>query len=119
MPAIERPNGNGWSRKTLAGVAYTRSASCCSILGRLEEAEPGLERADRPCAPRWSLPCRPGMILGVVSRRPEWPGRYQEAAGGVPARGGLAATWSRGNVSDVEAIHACCHAGSGGQPDAP
>ena len=54
--AIELAERHGWGEEPLAGMAYAQLGIVMLYQGRLDEAEPWLERADAPCAPRWNRP---------------------------------------------------------------
>ncbi len=54
--AIELAERHGCGEEPLAGMAYAQRGIALLYQGRLYEAEPWLERADRICAPRWNQP---------------------------------------------------------------
>ena len=54
--AIELAERHGWGEEPLAGMAYAQLGIVMLYQGRLDEAEPWLDRAEPPCAPRWNRP---------------------------------------------------------------
>ena len=76
--AIELAERHGWSEEPLAGVAYTQLGIVMMYQGRLEEAEPWLERAERTL--RTEVEPAAGMSLRHARAVLEMArGRYQEA----------------------------------------
>jgi LuxR family maltose regulon positive regulatory protein len=87
--AIELADRHGWSDEPITGVACTHLGSALTIQGRLEEAEPWLDRAQRTF--RAEVEPAAGMTLhwargGIAMAR----GRHQEALAAFRAGGRLA-----------------------------
>jgi LuxR family maltose regulon positive regulatory protein len=78
MQAIELAERHGWGDEPLAGVAYTQLGIVLLYQGRLEEAEPWLERAERTlraeAEPAAGMSLRYARAVLELAR-----GRYQEA----------------------------------------
>jgi LuxR family transcriptional regulator, maltose regulon positive regulatory protein len=76
--AIDLAERHGWGEETLAGMAYTQLGIVMLYQGRLDEAEPWLERAERTlCAevePAAGMSLRYARAVLELAR-----GRYQEA----------------------------------------
>jgi len=89
--AIELAERHGWGEESLAGMAYAQLGIVLLYQGRLAEAEPWLERAERTLrtevepAAGWSL--RYARAVLELAR-----GRYQEALAAFGAAEKLAAT---------------------------
>jgi LuxR family transcriptional regulator, maltose regulon positive regulatory protein len=88
--AIELAERHGWTEEPLAGVAYTQLGLAMLYQGRLEEAEPWLERAERTLRaevePAAGMSLRYARAVLEVAR-----GRYQEALAAFRGAGKLAA----------------------------
>ncbi|HEV2240944.1 MAG TPA: LuxR C-terminal-related transcriptional regulator, partial [Streptosporangiaceae bacterium] len=87
--AIELAERHGWSDEPITGVACTHLASALTIQGRLDEAEPWLDRAQRTF--QAEVEPAAGMTLhwargGIAMAR----GRHQEALAAFRAGGQLA-----------------------------
>jgi LuxR family transcriptional regulator, maltose regulon positive regulatory protein len=87
--AIELAERHGWSDEPITGVACTHLGSALTIQGRLDEAEPWLDRAQRTF--RAEVEPAAGMTLhwargGIAMAR----GRHQEALAAFRAGGRLA-----------------------------
>ena len=83
--AIELAERHGWGEEPLAGVAYTQLGIVLLYQGRLEEAEPWLERAERTLRTEVEAGRRDEPALR--SRGPgTGPGPLSGGAGGVPGR---------------------------------
>jgi len=89
--AIELAERHGWGEEPLAGVAYTQLGIVLLYQGRLEEAEPWLERAERTL--RVEVEPAAGMSLRYARAVLELArGRYQEALAAFGGAEKLAAT---------------------------
>jgi len=76
--AIELAERHGWAEEPLAGVAYAQLGIVMLFAGRLDEAEPKLERAERTL--RTEVEPAAGMSLRYARAVLELArGRYQEA----------------------------------------
>ena len=76
--AVELAERHGWGEEPLAGMAYTQLGAMLLYQGRLEEAEPWLERAERTL--RAEAKQAAGMSLRYARAVLELArGRYQEA----------------------------------------
>ena len=89
--AIELAEHHGWSEEPLAGVAYAQLGTALLHQGRLEEAEPWLERAERTLPaevePAAGMSLRYARAVLELAR-----GRYQEALAAFGGAEKLAAT---------------------------
>jgi len=89
--AIEVAERHGWGEESLAGMAYAQLGMVLLYQGRLEEAEPWLERAERTL--RTEVEPAAGMSLRYARAVLELArGRYQEALAAFGAAEKLAAT---------------------------
>jgi LuxR family maltose regulon positive regulatory protein len=87
--AIELAERHGWGEEPLAGVAYTQLGIEMLFTGRLDEAEPWLERAERTL--RTEVEPAAGMSLRYARALLELTrGRYQEARAAFQAAEKLA-----------------------------
>ncbi len=87
--AIELAERHGWGEEPLAGVAYAQLGIVMLYEGRLDEAEPWLERAERTLRTEVEPPA--GMILRYARGILELArGRYQEALAAFQAAEKLA-----------------------------
>ena len=89
--AIELAERHGWGEEPLAGVAYTQLSIVLLYQGRLEEAEPWLERAEQTLRaevePAAGMSLRHARAVLELAR-----GRYQEALAAFRRAERLAAT---------------------------
>jgi LuxR family maltose regulon positive regulatory protein len=89
--AIELAERHGWGEEPLAGVAYTQLGIVLLYQGRLEEAEPWLERAEQTLRaevePAAGMSLRHARAVLELAR-----GRYQEALAAFRRAERLAAT---------------------------
>ena len=89
--AIELAERHGWGEEPLAGVAYTQLGIVLLYQGRLEEAEPWLERAEQTLRaevePAVGISLRHARAVLELAR-----GRYQEALAAFCGAERLAAT---------------------------
>ncbi len=96
--AIELAERHGWGEESLAGVAYTQLGIVMLYQGRLEEAEPWLERAERTLCtevePAAGMSLRHARAVLELAR-----GRYQEALAAFRGAEKLAATLVRLHTS--------------------
>ena len=89
--AIELAERHGWGEEPLAGMAYAQIGIVLLYQGRLEEAEPWLERAERTL--RVEVEPAAGMSLRYARAILELArGRYQEALAAFGGAEKLAAT---------------------------
>ena len=89
--AIELAERHGWGEEPLAGMAYAQLGIVLLYQGRLEEAEPWLERAERTL--RAEVEPAAGMSLRYARAILELArGRYQEALAAFGSAEKLAAT---------------------------
>jgi LuxR family transcriptional regulator, maltose regulon positive regulatory protein len=89
--AIELAERHGWAEEPLAGMAYAQLGTVLLYRGRLAEAEPWLERAERTL--RTEVEPAAGMSLRYTRAVLELArGRYQEALAAFRAAEKLAAT---------------------------
>jgi LuxR family transcriptional regulator, maltose regulon positive regulatory protein len=96
--AIELAERNGWDQVPLAGIAYTVLAGALLYQGRLAEAEPWLERAERTL--HTEADPAAGVSLFFVRAVLEMArGRYREALAAFRAAEKLAAELVLPNVS--------------------
>jgi LuxR family transcriptional regulator, maltose regulon positive regulatory protein len=87
--AIELAERHGWGEEPLAGVAYAQLGIVMLLQGRLDEAEPWLERAERTL--RTEVEPAAGMSLRYARAVLELArGRYQEALAAFQAAEKLA-----------------------------
>ena len=85
MQAIELAERHGWGEEPLAGMAYAQLGIVLLYQGRLDEAEPWLERAERTL--RTEVEPAAGMSLRHARAVLELArGRDSGGAGGVPGR---------------------------------
>ena len=92
--AIELAERHGWGEESLAGMAYAQLGSVLLYQGRLDEAEPWLERAERTL--RAEVEPAAGMSLRYARAVLELArGRYQEALTAFRGAEKLAATLVR------------------------
>ena len=88
--AIELAERHGWGEESLAGMAYAQLGIVLLYQGRLDEAEPWLERAERTL--RTEVEPAAGMSLRYARAVLELArGRYQEALAAFRDAGNLAA----------------------------
>jgi LuxR family transcriptional regulator, maltose regulon positive regulatory protein len=89
--AIELAERHGWGEEPLAGMAYAQLGIVLLYQGRLEEAEPWLERAERTlraeAEPAAGMSLRYARAVLELAR-----GRYREALAAFGGAGKLAAT---------------------------
>src|SRR5712671_7496682 len=91
MEAIELARRHGWSEQPILGVAYAVFGGALVGQGRLDEAEPWLERAERTL--RAEVEPAAGMSLRYARAVLELArGRYREALAAFRAAETLAAT---------------------------
>jgi LuxR family transcriptional regulator, maltose regulon positive regulatory protein len=89
--AIELAEQHGWAEEPLAGMAYAQFGTVLLYQGRVAEAEPWLERAERTL--RTEVEPAAGMSLRYTRAVLELArGRYQEALAAFRAAEKLAAT---------------------------
>jgi LuxR family transcriptional regulator, maltose regulon positive regulatory protein len=89
--AIELAERHGWGEESLAGMAYAQLGIVMLYQGRLDEAEPWLERAERTL--RTEVEPAAGMSLRYARAVLELArGRYQEALAAFRGAEKLAAT---------------------------
>jgi LuxR family transcriptional regulator, maltose regulon positive regulatory protein len=89
--AIELAEQHGWGEEPLAGMAHAQLGTVLLYQGRLEDAEPWLERAERTL--RTDVEPAAGMSLRYARAVLELArGRYQEALAAFRAADTLAAT---------------------------
>ena len=89
--AIELAERHGWGEEPLAGMAYAQLGIVMLYQGRLDEAEPWLERAERTL--RTEVEPAAGMSLRYARAVLELArGRYQEALAAFRGAENLAAT---------------------------
>jgi LuxR family maltose regulon positive regulatory protein len=92
--AIELAEQHGWGDEPLAGVAYAQLGIVLLFAGRLDEAEPWLERAERTL--RTEVEPAAGVSLRYARAVTELAqGRYQEALNAFAGAEKLAATLAR------------------------
>ena len=92
--AIELAERHGWGEESLAGMAYAQLGIVMLYQGRLDEAEPWLERAERTL--RTEVEPAAGMSLRYARAVLELArGRYQEALAAFRGAEKLAATLVR------------------------
>ena len=92
--AIELAERHGWGEEPLAGMAYAQLGIVMLYQGRLDEAEPWLERAERTL--RTEVEPAAGMSLRYARAVLEMArGRYQEALAAFRGAEKLAATLVR------------------------
>jgi LuxR family transcriptional regulator, maltose regulon positive regulatory protein len=106
LAAIELAERHGWGEEPLAGMAYAQLAIALLYQGRLDEAEPWLERSERTL--RAEVEPAAGMSLRFARAVLELArGRYPEALAAAQAAETLAAaltgprslvTWMRSRV---------------------
>jgi LuxR family transcriptional regulator, maltose regulon positive regulatory protein len=96
--AIELAERHGWGEESLAGMAYAQLGIVMLYQGRLDEAEPWLERAERTL--RAEVEPAAGMSLRYARAVLELArGRYQEALAAFRGAEKLAATLVRPRTS--------------------
>jgi LuxR family transcriptional regulator, maltose regulon positive regulatory protein len=89
--AVELAQRHGWGQDQAAGVAYTILAAAAVTWGRLEEAEPWLDRAGQTL--RAEAEPDPGMVLYLVRGQLELArGRPEQALNALQAAERLAGT---------------------------
>jgi LuxR family transcriptional regulator, maltose regulon positive regulatory protein len=94
MQAIELAEQHGWGDEPLAGMAYAQLGIVMLYQGRLEQAEPWLERAERTL--RTEVEPAAGMILRYARGILELArGRYQEALAALQGAEQLAEVLTR------------------------
>jgi LuxR family transcriptional regulator, maltose regulon positive regulatory protein len=94
MQAIELAEQHGWGDEPLAGMAYAQLGIVMLYQGRLEQAEPWLERAERTL--RTEVEPAAGMILRYARGVLELArGRYQEALAALQGAEQLAEVLTR------------------------
>ncbi len=92
--AVELAERHGWGEESLAGMAYAQLGIVMLYQGRLDEAEPWLERAERTL--RTEVEPAAGMSLRYARAVLELArGRYQEALAAFRGAEKLAATLVR------------------------
>ena len=95
--AIELAERHGWGEESLAGMAYAQLGIVMLYQGRLDEAEPWLERAERTL--RTEVEPAAGMSLRYARAVLELArGRYQEALAAFRGAEKLAATLVRSHT---------------------
>ena len=114
--AVELAERHGWGEEPLAGVAYAQLGIVLLYQGRLEEAEPWLERAERTL--RTEVEPAAGMSLHDARAVLELArGRPLGGAGGVRRRREAGRDTGRAaHLRDVDAITHAADAGTSG-PD--
>src|SRR5208282_1771381 len=96
--AIELAERHGWGEESLAGMAYAQLGMVMLYQGRLDEAEPWLERAERTL--RAEVEPAAGMSLRYARAVLELArGRYQEALAAFRGAEKLAVTLVRPHTS--------------------
>jgi LuxR family maltose regulon positive regulatory protein len=96
--AIELAERHGWGEETLAGVAYAELGIVMLYQGRLADAEPWLERAERTLRPE--VEPAGGVSLRYARAVLEMArGRYQQALAAFQAAENLAATLATPHTS--------------------
>jgi LuxR family maltose regulon positive regulatory protein len=119
--AIELAERHGWGEETLAGVSYTGLGIVMLYQGRLADAEPWLERAERTLRPEVEPVA--GMSLRHARAVLEMArGRYQQALAAFQAAENLAATLATPHTSVTSMrsrmLHTLVRLGQTGQAEA-
>ena len=114
--AIELAERHGWGEESLAGMAYAQLGIVMLYQGRLDEAEPWLERAERTL--RAEVEPAAGMSLRYARAVLELArGRYPEALAAFrPRREAGRDAGQAAHLRDVDAITDAADAGAAG-PD--
>jgi LuxR family maltose regulon positive regulatory protein len=119
--AIELAERHGWGEETLAGVSYTGLGIVKLYQGRLADAEPWLERAERTLRPEVEPVA--GMSLRHARAVLEMArGRYQQALAAFQAAENLAARLATPHTSVISMrsrmLHTLVRLGQTGQAEA-